>query len=289
MLRRQRTILHLLGTADGAVTATRLQKYLFLLREQTSLRHDPSFYEFVPYKFGPFSFAAQREIEALTAYGYIESVGSSLKVTELGGQEANCVDGGAERAVFAIVSQHGRKPLRSLLGEVYREHPWYASNSELEDLIPIGVGKPNSACPAVYTVGYQNRSVDGFLDRLVREGIRRIVDVRANPVSRKYGFARSALASLANKLGIGYSHFPALGISSAKRKEASTRSDFAALFRYYERELLPARAAEIESVADLMKATPSVLVCMERKPEDCHRSRLATLIASKTSLTQVHL
>ena len=289
MLRRQRTILHLLGTADGAVTATRLQKYLFLLREQNPLRHDSSFYEFVPYKFGPFSFAAQREIETLAAYGYIESVGASLRVTALGRQEANRVDCGAERAVIAVVSEHGRKPLRTLLGEVYRQYPWYASKSELEDLIPIGVSKPNPAPPAVYTVGYQNRSIDGFLDRLIREGIHRIVDVRANPVSRKYGFARSALASLANKLGISYSHFPALGISSTKRKEASTRSDFAALFRYYERELLPARTAEIGSVAALMKAAPSVLLCMERQPEDCHRSRLATWIASETSLTQVHL
>lgn len=289
MLRRQRTILKLLGAADSAVSATRLQKYLFLLREETSLRHDSTFYEFLPYKFGPFSFAAQREIETLTAYSYIESKGSSLGVTALGKEEAQRVDPDTARAVLAVVSKHGEKPLRSLLKEVYARYPWYASNSELEDLIPAGLTTPNPAPPAVYTIGYESLSVDGFLNKLIRAGIRRIVDVRANPVSRKYGFARSALASLAGKLGLGYYHFPALGISSEKRKDAKARSDFAGLFGYYERQVLPEKAVEIANVAGLMKATPSVLVCMEKKAEDCHRSRLATRIADATSMCQVHL
>lgn len=289
MLRRQRTILKLLGTADSAVSATQLQKYLFLLREETSVRHDLTFYEFLPYKFGPFSFAAQREIETLTAYAYIESKGSWLGVTALGKKEAQGVDCDTARAVLAVVSEHGKKPLRSLLKEVYAQYPWYASNSELEDLIPAGVTKTIAALSAVYTIGYENRSVDGFLNKLIREGIRRIVDVRANPVSRKYGFARSALASLAGKLGIGYTHFPALGISSEKRKAAKARSDFAGLFGYYEHQVLPERASEVANVAALMKATPSVLLCMEKRAEDCHRSRLATRVADVTNLSQVHL
>lgn len=289
MLRRQRTILKLLGAADGAVSATQIQKYLFLLREETCLHGDSTFYEFLPYKFGPFSFAAQREIEALTAYGYVESVGSSLKITGLGKRAARGVDCDLEGAVLAVVSEHGRKPLRTLLQEVYARYPWYATNSELQELVPAGARKPTAATPAVYTMGYENRSVDGFLNKLLREGIRRIIDIRANAVSRKYGFARSTLANLAGKLGIGYSHFPALGISSARRKAAKAHSDFATLFRYYEQQLLPARTVEIRSVGELMKGIPSVLLCMERKPEDCHRSRLAARIASETSLAQVHL
>lgn len=289
MLRRQRIILSLLGTADGPVPATRIQKYLFLLREESCLCRDSTFYEFVPYKFGPFSFAAQREIETLTAYGYVESVGSSLRITGLGKGEVRGLDCDVEHAVSATTSKHSRKPLRTLLREVYARYPWYATNSELQELVPAGAAKPTAAPHAVYTMGYENRSVDGFLNRLLCEGIRRIVDIRANPVSRKYGFARSALAGLAGKLGIDYSHFPALGISSSKRKEARTYSDFATLFAYYEQQLLPVRTAEIEDVAELMHGTPSVLLCMERKPEDCHRSRLAARIASETRLAEVHL
>lgn len=289
MLRRQRTILKLLGATGGVLSATQLQKYLFLLHEETSLRYDPSFYEFLPYKFGPFSFAAQREIETLSAYGYIESLGSSVKVTALGKQEADRVDCATEHAVCAVVSEHARKSLKTLLREVYARYPWYASNSELEELIPLGVTKPNAALPAVYTIGYENCSVDGFLNRLIHKGIRRIIDVRANPVSRKYGFARSTLAGLAAKLGISYSHFPALGISSEKRKDAKIRADFEELFKYYESQILPAQMIAVANVVGLVQATPSALLCMERRPEDCHRSRLAARITSETDLPQVHL
>jgi hypothetical protein len=289
MLRRQRTILKLLSAADGALSATQLQKYIFLLREETFLCHDSTFYDFLPYRFGPYSFAAQREIETLTAYGYIESVGSSLCITALGKNEASKSEPDTVRAVLAIVSYYGKKPLQSLLKDVYARYPWFASNSELEDLIPTGAAKPKPAPPAVYTIGYEDRSVDGFLNKLIRTGIRRIIDVRANPVSRKYGFARSALASLAGKLGLGYSHFPELGISSDKRKGVGTRSEFAELFRYYERQILPARVAEMANVAEIMSATPSVLLCMEKEAVDCHRSHLATCIASLTNLNLVHL
>lgn len=289
MLRRQRTILRLLSTVDGAVSATQLQKYAFLLREETFLRHDTTFYEFVPYKFGPFSFAAQREVEALTAYGYIEQAATSLCVTETGRTEAKGVDSDVARAVLAIISKYGKAPLRSLLKDVYARYPWYASNSELEDLVPAGVPKRKVARRAVYTIGYEDRSVDGFLDKLIRIGIARIIDVRSNPVSRKYGFARSTLASLAGKLGLGYVHFPGLGISSEKRRNLRTSSEFQKVFGYYERQILPAKPGEVAKVAEFVKVAPSVLVCMEKEPLDCHRSRLATRVASVANLEVVHL
>jgi uncharacterized protein YwgA len=294
MLRRQRTILKLLSTTDGALSATQLQKYIFLLREETFLRDDSTFYEFVPYRFGPYSFAAHREVETLTAYGYVESapsesLASCLRITALGKSEAKNIDAETSRALLAIVSEYGKQPLRSLLKDVYARYPWFASNSELEDLIPAGATKSKTAPPAIYTIGYENRSIDGFLGSLIRAGIRRIIDVRANPVSRKYGFARSTLANLAGKLGLGYSHFPELGISSERRKVAKTRSEFMELFSYYERQVLPARIAETAKLAELMKIVPSVLLCMEKEAVDCHRGRLATCMASLTNLSLVHL
>jgi hypothetical protein len=289
MLRRQRTILKLLSVADGGVSATQLQKYIFLLRQETLFADDSTFYEFLPYKFGPYSFAAQREIETLTAYGYIQSANSSHNITDLGEAEALKADVDTTHAVRAIVSNYGTKPLRILLTDVYKRYPWFATKSDLVNLIPAGVKTQVAAPPAVYTIGYENCSVDGFLNKLIQAGIHRIIDVRANPVSRKYGFARSALTSLSTKMGLCYSHFPGLGISSIKRKEATTESDFVKLFSYYERDVLPSRPVEIAHVAELMKATPSVLVCMEKEAADCHRSRLATRIACLTDLGLVHL
>jgi hypothetical protein len=289
MLRRQRTILRLLSTADEKVSATQLQKYIFLLREETFLGRGSAFYEFLPYRYGAYSFAAQREIDALVAYGYIESSATSLEITTLGKKQSTEVDSETARAVLAIVSRYGKAPLRTLLKDVYARYPWYASNSELKDLVPHDVPKPKTAPVAVYTMGYENRSVDGFLNKLLRAGIRKIVDVRANPVSRKYGFARSSLASLAGKLGLGYTHCPELGISSEKRRDVHTHDQFRELFGYYEREILPEEADAVTRVAELVKTVPSVLVCMEKEAVDCHRSRLATRVASLTDLKIVHL
>jgi uncharacterized protein (DUF488 family) len=108
-------------------------------------------------------------------------------------------------------------------------------------------------------------------------------------VSRKYGFARSSLSNLTGKLGLGYIHWPELGISSAKRREAHTPPEFRELFGYYEREILTAKAEAVANVAETMKSEPSVLVCMEKEAVDCHRSRLARCIASMTDLKIVHL
>jgi len=289
MLRRQRTILQILGTANGTTSATRLQKYMFLLREETFLGQDGAFYDFVPYRYGAYSFAAQREIEALSAYGYIDCNHSSLDLTQIGRKEANSTDGDTGRAVQWIVSKYGSGSLKALLADIYCRYPWYASNSSLIDLAPRNARKAETAPVAVYTMGYEERSVDGFLDKLLRSGIKRIVDVRANPVSRKYGFARSSLSSLAAKLDISYFHFPELGIPSAKRRDIKTPSEFRELFGYYEHRILPTKADEMNKVATLMTGVPSVLVCMEKEAVDCHRSRLAARIADLSSLNVVHL
>jgi hypothetical protein len=281
--------LKVLSTAGAGFSPTQVQKFAFLMRQETFLRQDNAFYEFLPYKFGPYSFAAQHEIEVLTAYGYIELNGSSLRTTMLGRKEANCVDRDTSRAVLAILFKYGKTPLKDLLKDVYARYPWYAANSELGDLVPAGTPKTKTAPLAVYTIGYEDYSVDGFLNKLLQAGIRRIVDVRANPVSRKYGFAGRTLACLAGKLGLGYVHCPELGISSERRKEVRTASEFRDLFWYYERQILPAKSDEVEKVASLMNATPSTLVCMEKEAKGCHRSRLATRVASLTKLKVVHI
>jgi uncharacterized protein (DUF488 family) len=42
-------------------------------------------------------------------------------------------------------------------------------------------------------------------------------------------------------------------------------------------------------VAELMKAMPSVLLCMEREAVNCHRGRLAKRISALSKLDVVHL
>ncbi|GAB6012541.1 hypothetical protein [Viscerimonas tarda] len=62
----------LLEVFDGQLTAKCLQKYLFLFTR----KQDVKSYDFVPYKYGCFSFQANQDIATLGKYGYLEVMDS---------------------------------------------------------------------------------------------------------------------------------------------------------------------------------------------------------------------
>ena len=293
MLRRQKTILAILTEAKEPVSATVLVKLTFLLRQETDFRDDSAFYDFLPYKFGPFSFHLYRELEALKRDGYVSTKGDQLcvshrlrkdvleKVRELSDE--------ARSATAHVTRKYGRMRQRTLLRNVYTRYPRYASRSELSELttgLDFEEPKPD---PAAYTAGYQMNSVDRFLDRLLQVGIRVLVDVRANPVSRKYGFARSSLAGIAEKVGLEYEHLPRLGIPSAARVGLGSEISYKRLLDRYEKKTLPKRECDVKELARKMERTPSVLMCVESDPESCHRSRLARAVSAESGLSVRHL
>ncbi|WP_197455988.1 DUF488 family protein [Stieleria neptunia] len=57
----------------------------------------------------------------------------------------------------------------------------------------------------------------------------------------------------------------------------------------HERTTLKKESQAIEVVAALVQEKPSVLVCMEAEPCQCHRLRLANSVASLTGLEIVNL
>lgn len=293
MLRRQKTILALLSEAKQPLTRTVLVKHAFLLRHETDVSSDPAFYDFVPYKFGPFSFALYRELEALQRDGYVEfendrfllssdMLGASLeRVAEL--------SGAARSSVRAISTRYGKLRQRALLKDVYQRYPRYASKSELADLHLGPRPKTKVARSAVYTAGYEQKSVDAFFDDLLKAGIRVIVDVRANPVSRKYGFAGSSMAGIAEKLDLEYMHWPRFGIPGQARIGLGSKASYKRLLDAYERNTLPKRKPEVRQLARKMEQAPCVLVCVERDIECCHRSRLAQAVSRVNGLPVRHL
>jgi Protein of unknown function, DUF488 len=293
MLRRQRTTLALLQEAGQTLSTTHLFKLVFLLAEETSLGRDAAFYEFLPHKYGPYSFALNRELEALVSQGYVEEQhsGSTTKfiITPLGTREQRFVESETTTAVRFIYRKYGKLGIQPLLRDVYTRYPWFSTRSELENLIRQNIPKQNAAPLAVYTIGYEERSVDGFFDKLLRTGIRVILDVRANPISRKYGFAKKSLGAIAGKLELKYEHWPQLGISSEKRQGVHTSAEFRQLFGYYDRVILPRVNDDVTKMAKQIQKAPSVLVCMERQAPDCHRSRLAKALSAASGLSIVDL
>lgn len=293
MLRRQKMMLALLAEAKQLVTQTVFVKLAFLLRHETAQRDDSAYYDFVPYKYGPFSFALYRELEALKRDGYVSWTDDGLKLASRTRREAldkiRELPEATRHATASIWRKYGQVKQRALLRDVYARYPRYASRSELHDLRGEVSSEQDEAPPAVYTAGYEQMSVDAFFDKLLRAGIRVIIDVRANPVSRKYGFARSSMGGIAEKLGLGYEHLPQLGIPSAARIGLGTTVSYQELLGAYESQVLPRQGASVKELAARMAQTSCVLVCVERDVECCHRSRLAEAVSRVGGLPVHHL
>ncbi|HUQ72751.1 MAG TPA: DUF488 domain-containing protein [Planctomycetaceae bacterium] len=128
-------------------------------------------------------------------------------------------------------------------------------------------------------MGYEGKSIDGFFNGLLESRIAAIVDVRANPVSRKYGFAKRSMSEIAKKLGVEYHHLPELGIASSERADLSDFDSYQRLLDRYEHRMLPGRPEAIKASIDLIREKPSALLCMEKDVRCCHRGRLAAAVA----------
>lgn len=64
----------------------------------------------------------------------------------------------------------------------------------------------------LFTIGYeQHRSPSTLIDALLDAGVRRLVDVRELPLSRRRGFSKTALSAALADAEIEYEHVRALG------------------------------------------------------------------------------
>ena len=283
MLNRQRVLLDFLKVGGHPLLRTELTQWSFLLRHEYNSAGGSAFYDFVPYQNGPFSFALHQEIGKLVEQGYVDD--ASDKSWSLRDQLAyTSPDSEVQRDILRIVKRFGDWTTERLLNYVENEFPAYTVNSQHPKLAE----RPQTDL-AVFTAGYEGESVDAFLNKLVSAGIRCLIDVRKNPIARRYGFHRTTLKQLTGNLDIDYVHVPELGIPSELRQNLDTQADRESLFDNYERTTLADNDVALDQVADLVRAKPSVLVCMEAEAVCCHRSRVAGHIAERTSLEVVNL
>lgn len=283
MLNRQKALLGLVRLAGGDIDRLVLTKWAFLLRHESESRGGESFYDFVPYQYGPFSFGLYQEAEKLVAQGYLQERGSNG--WRLGEVEAPAVvDRNLSRDLTAVATKFQKNHVDILLDYVYERYPYFTINSKRKKL-----AKRRVAPLAVYTAGYEGKSIDAFLNGLTEAGIAHLVDVRRNPIARRFGFHRSTLARLCGHLSIRYSHVPALGIPSEMRQKLDSQAAYESLFSEYESTTLQSERAAIATVCDWVRESPSVLVCMEAEPSCCHRARLAKPVSDDTALPIIHL
>jgi len=287
MLTRQKIILNLIDRAAGRMSRLQLVKLAFLFANEHPFRQMESFYRFLPYRYGPFSFTLYHELDTAIRHGHlVELPGHELALCPDLDPDLYRVQTALGMDIDRLWSRYETYSTSALLDEVYERFPWFTLNSDKPEC--RRVYRP-CAAPAVYTAGYQSLQVDGFLNSLLRAGICQVVDVRKNPVSRQYGFHKSTLAGLCQRLDIRYEHVPDLGIPSKWRLHVSRQDDYARLFDRYENEILISCGEIVEKIAGWMKEVPSVLVCYEADPNRCHRLRLATAVSKVSGLPVLNM
>lgn len=280
LFERQRLLLTLLDALGGVVAHTDFQKLLFLYTHEWE--KEPS-YEFVPYQFGGFSFTSYADKRRLVERELLVEHDSQWELTESGRVAAR-----GERALVARTARFAQSNsvLRgdALIAEVYRRHPYYATRSKVAarllpqtDLARIAAAKPAATEPGLLTIGYEGKSLENYLNLLLRASVTVLCDVRRNPLSRKYGFAKSTLRQACDGVGIRYEHLPELGIDSAERRELNTQADYDALFAVYERDSLPKQAAALAKIRGWIETDGErvALTCYEAEPCQCHRHCVA--------------
>jgi uncharacterized protein (DUF488 family) len=285
MISRQRAILRLIDNEGGSVSRLRLVKLAFLLSKIFGAPAAAT-YDFVPYKWGPFSFTLYHELRSLERDGWLAAVENEVKLLEAPHLETAALD----REFLASIDETSRRyrsiATPALMDNVYHQYPWFTLNSEI--LHKRAMRRP--ACPiGVYTVGYEGIMVDALLDLLLRKGIRRLIDVRSNPVARRYGFHKGTLSRLCKDVEIDYVHLASLGVPSQWRADLSDAESYERLLERYEREILPKRGTAIDNVGKLISETPSALMCMEANHHYCHRSRLSAEVSRRISLPTAEL
>lgn len=272
---RQQLLLTLLDAFGGASGNLDFQKILFLYCQETRA---PGPYEFIPYKFGAFSFTSYADRRRLVDRGLLANDDQQWQLTDAGRKSIGRTQ---DLLLAAFVRRLGFARGDALVAETYRRFPYYATRSEIAERVLRGdeaalnrieAARPTNKAPLLSTIGYEGRSLERYLNELLRTGVTVLCDVRRNPISRKYGFSKNTLAKGCEGVGIRYEHVPELGIASEQRQNLETQADYDALFDEYERTYLPGQSAALDKIASWMRAGDRVgLTCYELMPQQCHR------------------
>lgn len=135
--------------------------------------------------------------------------------------------------------------------------------------------------PTIWTIGYERLLPAALLNELQEAGVRRLIDVRYRPQSRRAGMSKTRLGNLLEEHGIAYEHRRSLGTPPDLRflyknnRVEEGRTGFA--------EHIEATAsAELDALAAALdRDPPTALMCLEADPAVCHRRVLTDALRAR--------
>jgi uncharacterized protein (DUF488 family) len=135
----------------------------------------------------------------------------------------------------------------------------------------------------IFTIGHSTRRPEELLSLLLASGVRRLVDVRRYPGSRRYPhFGQAALQQSLAEHGISYVHEPALGGRRAPAPDSVNRAWRSASFRGYADYMATAEFLHaLRRTLAGADADPTALMCAEAVPWRCHRQLIADAIVAR--------
>ena len=151
-------------------------------------------------------------------------------------------------AIRDICKQFKDVPLDDLIRYTYLHYPFFAIKSTIarkmlmpDELARVDLQKRHFDNKKLFTIGYEGKSLERYLNFLIINDVRVLCDVRKNAYSQKYD----------------------------------------ALFDYYEENTLPLNWDSLLKVREIIDQEGRVaLTCFEQNPKQCHRSRVAKALMS---------
>ena len=125
--------------------------------------------------------------------------------------------------------------------------------------------------PTIWTVGYEKLLPPALVAELRAAGVRRVIDVRFRPQSRRPGMSKTRLGEMLAEHGIAYEHRRELGTPADMRWlfRSGRTAEAAAAYKAHVETETPEALDEL--AAELDDAPPTALLCLEADPEGCHR------------------
>lgn len=245
-------------------------KSLFLLKEEYNIANQMPFYHFFAYKQGPFSHLCFDDLRKLRDNNLIDQ--EETTITKEGKKILNEVGREHNHAIKTMLKSFPTE--KKITDYVYQKYPEYTIKSELIEQ------KPKKAEPGFFTIGYEGKDIDQFLNALVSNNIDLLIDIRRNPFSMNFIYIKDALMKKLKDVGIDYLHIPELGIESEERKNLNSKADYEELFAKY-RQTLSIKEVYINRIIELGTTKRIALLCFEADCNFCHRGEVAKVIKSK--------
>lgn len=284
MYYRRKIILALMQLFGGEMDKIRLQKLLFLFTQQQQGKRE---YDFVPYKFGCFSYSANADLTTMVNKGMLLEADTNFKridetdyLKQLKNQDLSYLK--------KVRDLYGEMSANALMKHTYINFPYWATNSikaesilNSEEYKKVLAAKSKLTDTILFTIGYEGISLEEYLNRLIKNDVKILVDVRCNPLSMKYGFNKNQLLRFCENLGIQYLHIPEVGIKSDKRQTLNSQQDYDNLFEEYKHENLQQTKSHQSTILKLLVEHQRIaLTCFEADICQCHRKHLAEAIVN---------